>query len=472
MRWISTSVLFVLLLSAPMVWAIAPYHGQCTEGGVQVVTQGLISTNDVQASYPQCVVTVYNHGTLTLSTITSDGSTPLGNPFTANLDGSYIFYAADGEYDVVMSGGGFPSPVTIYDVFLQSIVGDLIATNNTWTGINNFSAAANLNDGGNISGTFTGSPTLTGAVSLVGGGALIGSFPGTVTLGVVTATSLSTAFAVNAVSGFTYNGGATSGHVLRGNGTAFVDAALGFSDLSGSAACSQMPALIGDTTSSAGACTTVTGKVNGVTYPTDTSTNTVPVKTSAGAVTYEAVPNAALANSSTTVNGQTCALGGSCTITSANVVTLNKQDPQGSPTSCNAAPQTIYTYSMPGGTLGTGKCLDVSVAVLRTAGTESMGTSLSFGGTGPGFTGMTTGGSSDFFSNTWRVCNNTGSVTAQWASLTSSISDVASVISSTNAGVPIAVNTGNPVTILATITCAASGGASWQGAGWTVVTEP
>ena len=54
-------------------------------------------------------------------------------------------------------------------------------------------------------------------------------------------------------------------------------------------------------------------KVNGVTYGASPSINTVPVVTGTNAITYEAVPNAALANSSTTVNGQTCTLGSTCT---------------------------------------------------------------------------------------------------------------------------------------------------------------
>ena len=56
-------------------------------------------------------------------------------------------------------------------------------------------------------------------------------------------------------------------------------------------------------------------KVNGVSYGPTPSTNTVPVVTASNTVTYEQVPNAALANSSTSVNGQTCTLGGSCTVT-------------------------------------------------------------------------------------------------------------------------------------------------------------
>lgn len=41
-----------------------------------------------------------------------------------------------------------------------------------------------------------------------------------------------------------------------------------FSDLSGSAACGQLPALTGDTTTSAGSCATTTAKINGTAFPT------------------------------------------------------------------------------------------------------------------------------------------------------------------------------------------------------------
>ena len=86
----------------------------------------------------------------------------------------------------------------------------------------------------------------------------------------------------------------------------------------GAVGCSQLPALTGDVTSTG--CATVVGKVDGVTYPSGPSLNTVPVVTNAaagGTVTYEAVPNAALANSSITVNTVSCTLGGSCTITAS-----------------------------------------------------------------------------------------------------------------------------------------------------------
>lgn len=58
-------------------------------------------------------------------------------------------------------------------------------------------------------------------------------------------------------------------------------------------------------------------KLNGVAYSASPSTNTVPVVTGSNTITYEAVPNAALANSATTVNGVTCTLGSTCSVTSA-----------------------------------------------------------------------------------------------------------------------------------------------------------
>jgi hypothetical protein len=87
-----------------------------------------------------------------------------------------------------------------------------------------------------------------------------------------------------------------------------------FTDISGSVASTQMPALTGDVTMSAGSTTTTVGHVNGVSYGTAPSTNTVPVVTAANNITYEAVPNAALAYSSITIAGTSTALGSSITL--------------------------------------------------------------------------------------------------------------------------------------------------------------
>lgn len=60
-------------------------------------------------------------------------------------------------------------------------------------------------------------------------------------------------------------------------------------------------------------------KVNGVSYGSSPATNGVPVVTGANAITYESVPNAALANSSMTIAGHTISLGGTQTIACADL---------------------------------------------------------------------------------------------------------------------------------------------------------
>lgn len=69
-------------------------------------------------------------------------------------------------------------------------------------------------------------------------------------------------------------------------------------------------ALIGDVSASGpGSVSSTVNKVNGVTYPASPSTNTVPVVTGVNTITYEAVPNAALANSSFTLGSTSVSLG-------------------------------------------------------------------------------------------------------------------------------------------------------------------
>jgi hypothetical protein len=58
-------------------------------------------------------------GTSTPATIYSDNaSTPLANPFTADAYGHWYFYAANGAYDITISGGGLSSPYTLGAVIL------------------------------------------------------------------------------------------------------------------------------------------------------------------------------------------------------------------------------------------------------------------------------------------------------------------------------------------------------------------
>jgi hypothetical protein len=65
---------------------------------------------------------VYASGTSTLATLYSDnGVTATANPLTTNDDGEYAFYAANGRYDLVLSGGGIVGE-TIPDVLLNDPV--------------------------------------------------------------------------------------------------------------------------------------------------------------------------------------------------------------------------------------------------------------------------------------------------------------------------------------------------------------
>lgn len=115
--------LYILTLTLMPVLAHAqnfPFQSTCTVGNTKANVSGIQSVNTLQGSYPQCTVSVFLTGTTTLATIFSNSSgTSLSNPFTASIDGSYIFYTAAGSYDVTMSGGlngGFPVPKTLTDV--------------------------------------------------------------------------------------------------------------------------------------------------------------------------------------------------------------------------------------------------------------------------------------------------------------------------------------------------------------------
>lgn len=77
------------------------------------------------APAPSATVTVYDTGTLNLSTIYSDNlSTPKANPFTADATSGYWFFyaASSGRYDVQFSGGGITTPYTIGDISLSGLL--------------------------------------------------------------------------------------------------------------------------------------------------------------------------------------------------------------------------------------------------------------------------------------------------------------------------------------------------------------
>lgn len=69
---------------------------------------------------PSATISVYTTRTSNLALLyaANDLLQPKGNPFTAGTDGYGFFYAANGRYDVVVSGGGIVAPYTVADVAL------------------------------------------------------------------------------------------------------------------------------------------------------------------------------------------------------------------------------------------------------------------------------------------------------------------------------------------------------------------
>jgi hypothetical protein len=117
-------IALLLLLGTCTIHAqtLGSYNGQCSKGDIQANVQGLLSSNFFIGSYPLCTVSVYYTGTTNLVPgaqvyANASGSSTLGNPFTANADGSFLLFVAAGAgYDITLSGGGLSAPVTITDV--------------------------------------------------------------------------------------------------------------------------------------------------------------------------------------------------------------------------------------------------------------------------------------------------------------------------------------------------------------------
>lgn len=128
-------LLSLLVFSGAVRLSFAQYFavsGNCELPGQAVVVSGIAQAGTqplsgtpftagtgVMASYPQCLVTVYpaNSGApVPAGNVYSDAAgDSLGNPFTANTDGSWVFYVAAACYDVVISSGTGPAsqlPIT------------------------------------------------------------------------------------------------------------------------------------------------------------------------------------------------------------------------------------------------------------------------------------------------------------------------------------------------------------------------
>jgi hypothetical protein len=180
MRNLLRTILFAALAAVvlPAHSQVFAYRNWCQVGGQQVNTSNLLSVTRVQASYPQCTVTVYFADTSTKATIFSNSSsTPLGNPFTAQTDAYFIFYALGGTYDVTISGGGMPAPKTFQHVFLGGAGGSqtVVEVNGTPTSP---VSPVNFVDSGSVTWHLSGA-TISATAAGGGSGCSVGGIPTT-----------------------------------------------------------------------------------------------------------------------------------------------------------------------------------------------------------------------------------------------------------------------------------------------------
>lgn len=110
--------IFILILLAFNIEARVKVNGIAQKGAKSVTVSP--TTYKLMETFPNCTITVYLTGTLTLATIYSDDAGTLkANPFTANSDASYNFYIDKGEYDIKFSGTGISSPFTLSDITIS-----------------------------------------------------------------------------------------------------------------------------------------------------------------------------------------------------------------------------------------------------------------------------------------------------------------------------------------------------------------
>jgi len=150
--------LFIPSLAAAQVGSFQQW---CQAGGQFSVVSGITATTPVQASYPQCQVEVFFTGTATPASITVGSPTgPVSNPFCANADASFLFFAAiSAQYDVVLSNASACNPPPFAQLPASFTFSDI--------------AVSGSGGGGGGSGTVTHN-----IGNLVTGAPVVGSGPG------------------------------------------------------------------------------------------------------------------------------------------------------------------------------------------------------------------------------------------------------------------------------------------------------
>lgn len=161
--------------------------------------------------------------------------------------------------------------------------------------------------------------------------------------------------------------------------------------------------------------------------------------------------------------------GGLCSNASNQLIAcrLSKQDlvANGSATTGTGASQTVYTYSLPSGTLAAGACLGIESAFRHVTGSASITSVLAFGSTTlltSSFTSVSEG------SQRVTVCNKAASTTSQWATALGTNSSSSTGLSDTAPAEN--TNSGSSIVIALSVTVANTD--TWAGKGFRVFLIP
>jgi hypothetical protein len=111
-------ILLAILFLPLVVKANQNGQGWCENEAHLAVRSRIGFTMQVQTSYPQSRVAVYVHGGLA-RLYADNANTLLANPFKANSNDQWLFYVAEGRYDIQFPGVRCSIPVTYLDLSLN-----------------------------------------------------------------------------------------------------------------------------------------------------------------------------------------------------------------------------------------------------------------------------------------------------------------------------------------------------------------
>jgi len=204
------------------------------------------------------------------------------NPFNADNNGNFGFWASPGNYIVTITGANVSGYTLTVSIpigagFSGTFPGNITFSGNlTFTGTNTHSGAETFNGG--ITTSSLTVPSLSGCLQAGAGGVItsIGSSCG------------------SSGGSVTVTGSPSPGNLsIFSSGTSITNG-----DLSGDV-------------STSGTTTTVVNAVHGVSYPSGPSTNTVPIVTASNSVAYVSIPNCSALAYNTSTSSFSCGNGGS-----------------------------------------------------------------------------------------------------------------------------------------------------------------